>query len=77
MGDDPDTPRSATATARPTANSARPGSGEQAARFIDRVAAAASQVADDRAWERVLVSAGEQLTDRLVGGQRMRTSIIG
>lgn len=39
---------------------------EQAARFIDRVAAAASKVARDRGWERVLVSAGEQRTERLV-----------
>jgi hypothetical protein len=39
---------------------------EQAARFIDRVAAAASKVASDRGWERVLVSAGEQRTERLV-----------
>jgi hypothetical protein len=39
---------------------------EQTARFIDRVAAAASKVASDRGWERVLVSAGEQRTERLV-----------
>ena len=38
---------------------------DEAARFIERAAAAASRLARDRGWERLLVSAGEQLTDSL------------
>ncbi|MFL5859906.1 MAG: hypothetical protein ACJ780_03880 [Solirubrobacteraceae bacterium] len=39
---------------------------DEAARFIDRVGAAASRLGGDRGWRRVLVSAGEQLTEPLV-----------
>lgn len=39
---------------------------EQAARFVERVAGAASRLAHNRGWERVLVSAGEKQTDSLV-----------
>lgn len=39
---------------------------EQAARFIDHVAAVASRLAGEHGWERLLVSGGEQLTDPLV-----------
>jgi hypothetical protein len=39
---------------------------DHASRFIDRTAAAASRLARDRGWERILVSAGEQFTDPLV-----------
>ena len=38
----------------------------QGIRFIERVAAAASRLAHDRGWERLLVSAGEHQTDSLV-----------
>jgi hypothetical protein len=37
-----------------------------AARFFERVAAAASRLAHERGWDRILVSAGEQHTDSLV-----------
>ena len=40
----------------------------QAARFIERVAAATTRLAHDRSWEQVLVSAGERQTDSLVEG---------
>ena len=39
---------------------------DEAARFIERVGAAASRLGRDRGWKRVLVSAGEQLTEPLV-----------
>jgi hypothetical protein len=39
---------------------------DRASRFIERTAAAASRLARDRGWERILVSAGEQFTDSLV-----------
>ena len=39
---------------------------DEAARFIERVGAAASRLGRERGWKRVLVSAGEQLTEPLV-----------
>jgi hypothetical protein len=39
---------------------------DRTARFIDRAAAAVSHLASDRDWERVLVCAGEQITDALL-----------
>jgi Bacterial archaeo-eukaryotic release factor family 10 len=40
---------------------------DEAGRFIERAAAAASRLSRERDWERLLVSAGEQLTDSLAG----------
>jgi hypothetical protein len=40
---------------------------DHATRFIERTATAASRLAPERGWNRVLVSAGEQLTDSLLG----------
>lgn len=65
--------RSGPVGSRPTARHGTP-TGEQrnardrdsASRFIDRTAAAAARLARERGWERMLVSAGEQLTDPLV-----------
>lgn len=39
---------------------------DRATRFIDRTAAAASRLALDRGWERVIVSGGERFTDSLL-----------
>ena len=50
---------------------------DQAARFIERVAAAASRLAHERGWERILVSGGEQHTDSLVDGAAARAARDG
>jgi hypothetical protein len=50
----------------PTGEQRRARERDQASRFIERVGATASRLAHDRNWERVLVSAGEPLTDALV-----------
>ena len=65
--------RSGPVGSRPTARHGTP-TGEQrnarerdyASRFIERTAGAASRLARDHDWERILVSAGEQHTDTLV-----------
>jgi hypothetical protein len=70
---EPSHERSGPVGSRPAARYGTP-TGEQrnarqrdhASRFIERTAAAASRVARDRGWERILLSAGEQLTDPLV-----------
>jgi hypothetical protein len=50
----------------PTGEQRRARERDQTGRFIERVGAAASRLAHDRGWERVLVSAGEPLTGALV-----------
>jgi hypothetical protein len=50
----------------PTGEQRRARERDQTARFIERVGAAASRLAHDRGWERVLVSAGESFADALV-----------
>jgi hypothetical protein len=50
----------------PTGEQRRARERDQAGRFIERVGAAASRLAHDRGWERVLVSVGGPLTDTLV-----------
>lgn len=70
---DPPHERSGPVGSRPAARYGTP-TGEQrnarerdyANRFIDRTAAAASRLARDRGWERILISAGEQFTEPLV-----------
>lgn len=52
----------------PTGEQRRARERDQAARFIERVAAAASSLADEHRWKRVLISGGEQLTAALIRG---------
>jgi hypothetical protein len=57
--------RSGNAFGTPTGEQGNARERDQTARFIERVAAAASRLARKRGWEKIMLSAGEQETDSL------------